>query len=72
MNVGDMSFTGAIADTQKGNLTVGVGAKLQLDGITSLSFADDHSNLNLPVDWRKRQHFGIEWALLRLALRFGR
>ncbi|MBU6375324.1 MAG: hypothetical protein KGQ59_04970 [Bdellovibrionales bacterium] len=63
INLGDMNFRRSNADTQRGNLTAGVGAKLQLRGLTSLSFAYDHANLNQAVDWRKRQHFGVNWEL---------
>jgi len=62
-NLGDMDFTGSVADTQKGNLTAGLGMRFQLAGLTSLSFAYDHSHLNESTDWHKRQHFGVEWAL---------
>jgi hypothetical protein len=62
-NLGDMDFTGSVADTQKGNLTAGLGMRFQLAGLTSLNVAYDHSHLNVSTDWRKRQHFGLEWAL---------
>ncbi len=62
-NVGDMDFTGSIADTQRGNLRAGLGMRFQLEGLTSLSVAYDHAHLNQSMDWRKRQHLGVEWAL---------
>ncbi len=63
INAGDMNFVKSVADTQKGNLTAGLAARFQLEGLTSLSFAYDHSHLNIDTDWRKRQRFGIEWSL---------
>ncbi|NDD90816.1 hypothetical protein EBZ37_01845 [bacterium] len=63
INIGDMDFRRSNADTQKANLTAGVGAKLQLRGLTSLSFAYDQAYLNRDIDWRKRQHFGLNWEL---------
>ena len=62
-NIGDMNFRGTVADTQKGNWTAGLGMTWQLQGLTSLSLAYDHSYLNQSVDWRKRQHLGMEWTL---------
>jgi hypothetical protein len=62
-NLGDMDFIGSDADTQKGNLTAGLGLRFQLAGLTSLNVAYDHSHLNESTDWRKRQHFGLEWTL---------
>lgn len=67
-NVGDMDFVGNIAETQKGNLTAGTAMRFQLEGLTSLSFAYDHAHLNQAMDWRKRQHFGVEWALPGLSI----
>ncbi|MEN9722412.1 MAG: hypothetical protein RJB38_398 [Pseudomonadota bacterium] len=63
INAGDMDFSGSLADTQPGNLSVGLGARYDWGGITSLSFAYDHAYLNRSMDWRKRQHFGLEWVL---------
>ncbi len=59
---GDTAF-GGISDPQRQNLSVGVAAKYALSQAMTITVDYDLKHLTQDLDWRKRNHFGVELGL---------
>ena len=60
-DIGDIAFSNG-ADTQKGNLSAGVGLTYKATGF-DFTLAADYRHINEDTDARKRIHAGFEFAL---------
>jgi hypothetical protein len=58
-DLGDTAFQG-YADPQRHNLTIGIGSKYELSKALTVTAVYDVKNITQDVDWRKRNHFGVE------------
>ena len=57
-DIGDTAFSSA-ASPQQGNWSAGLGVKYDA-GLMDLSFAYDFRNILAPLDWRAKNHVGME------------
>ncbi len=60
--VGGIGFNVPTAETQPGDLSLGVGARYELPGMR-LTFAYDMKHLDQSTDMRMRQHLGFEYKI---------
>jgi hypothetical protein len=58
-DLGDTAFQG-YADPQRHNLTIGVGVKYEVSRALTVTADYDVRNISQDVDWRKRNHLGLE------------
>lgn len=70
LNIGNISFA-STADSLKNDLGFGAALVYDAGGITQFTFAFDHRNILNEVDWRARNHFGIETKISQFSFQVG-
>ncbi|MDR3608715.1 MAG: hypothetical protein P4M08_15230 [Oligoflexia bacterium] len=69
-SIGGVGFNNSTAQTQPGDLSIGVGARYELPGLR-LTLAYDMKHLDQSTDMRMRQHFGAELKIPLVAFSLG-